>query len=85
MPGPTVTFGFMIATLLGSGFHFIAGGDSRRLAVFLLAGWLGFLVGHFAGGSFNIAIFDVGSLRLLPAASGAILALVFARAVTSIH
>ncbi|NOG49440.1 MAG: hypothetical protein HND48_08340 [Chloroflexi bacterium] len=37
MPGPGLVFAFALATLYGALFHFIFGGDARRLAVFLLA------------------------------------------------
>lgn len=86
MPGPTLTFGFVIATLLGAGFHLIFGGDARRLAMFLLAGWVGFTLGHLAGSILDFVLlnaFNVGTLRLLPAVLGAIIALMFTRIVTS--
>jgi hypothetical protein len=42
MTVPTAVFGFIVATLFGAGFHLAFGGDMRRLALLLLAGWLGF-------------------------------------------
>lgn len=86
LPGPTLTFGFVIATLLGAGFHLIFGGDARRLAMFLLAGWVGFVLGHMVGDILDFVLFNafnVGALHLLPAAIGAIVALVFTQIVTS--
>ena len=83
MPGPTLTFGFIVATLLGALFHVVLGGDARRLATFLLSGWLGFVAGHLAGVLLSVEILNVGTLRFLPAVFGAIIALIFAQAFTS--
>jgi hypothetical protein len=83
LPGPTLTFGFIVATLFGAGFHLILGGDVRRLAIFLVAGWLGFAMGHLAGVSLEVRFMNVGVLRLLPACCGALIVLIFAQAITS--
>lgn len=82
LAGPTITFGFIIATLFGAGFHLLLGGDARRLAAFLLSGWLGFVLGHLIGAALNIEIMSVGTLYLFPAALGSCLALLFAQGVT---
>lgn len=76
-------FGFIIATLFGAGFHLILGGDMRRLAVFLLVGWLGFLLGHLAGVFLEVNLMNIGTLKFLPASFGAFMALFFAQALTS--
>jgi hypothetical protein len=75
MPGPTSVFAFVVATLMGSLFHVIFGGNARRLAAFLLASWLGFVVGQLAGKSLNIEIYPVGDLHLVPAGMGALFTL----------
>lgn len=75
MPGPTVVFGFILATLLGAAFHLVFGGDARRLAVFLLAGWAGFGIGHVAGVLFGINLLNIGTLRVVSASFGALVAL----------
>jgi uncharacterized membrane protein YjjP (DUF1212 family) len=67
LPGPTLTFGFVLATLIASSFHLLVGGGARRLALFLLVGWLGFALGHIIGIVFEIDIFNIGALRLFPA------------------
>lgn len=76
MPSPIFVFAFVTATLIGAAFHFIFGGDARRLALFLLAGWIGFALGHVAGRSFEIAIFTIGELRIVPAIIGALFTLI---------
>jgi hypothetical protein len=83
MPSPSVTFGFVLATLFGAGFHFIVGGDARRLALFLLAGWLGFALGQILGAIMNIDVLAIGPLHTASAGIGALLALFAARLLTS--
>lgn len=75
MPGPVFVFAFVIATLIGASFHFIFGGDARRLALFLLAAWIGFALGHAAGNSFEITLMPIGELRIIPAIIGALFTL----------
>lgn len=83
MPGPTTTFGFILATLFGAVFHLIMGGDARRLALFLLAGWVGFGLGHVLGAVFSINILNIGTLHIFTAAIGALIALFVAHFLTS--
>lgn len=82
MPGPSIIFSFILATLYGAAFHLVSGGDARRLALFLLAAWLGFGLGHALGELFDLTLLDIGSLHMLPATVGAWLALVVARLLT---
>jgi uncharacterized membrane protein YeaQ/YmgE (transglycosylase-associated protein family) len=83
LPNPTTTFGFILATLFGALFHLIMGGDARRLALFLLAGWVGFGLGHLLGAVFNVSFLNIGTLRIFTAAIGALIALVVAHILTS--
>lgn len=83
MPGPTLMFAFIVATLYGALFHLLIGGDARRLALFLLAGWLGFAVGHILGVTLQIDILNIGALRVLAASFGALVALIAASALTA--
>lgn len=83
MPGPTTIFGFILATLFGAVFHLIMGGDARRLALFLLAGWVGFGLGHLLGAIFDVNILNIGTLRILTASMGALVALFVAHLLTS--
>jgi len=83
LPSPNVTFAFVLATLYGAGFHLIFGGDARRLAVFLLSGWIGFGLGHIVGTTFGIDFYNIGALRVVSATIGALVALVAAAFLTS--
>lgn len=75
MPGPSFVFGFILATFYGALFHLLAGGDARRLALFLLAGWLGFVLGQVIGAALNVTVLDVGPVHALTASLGSWLAL----------
>lgn len=83
MPGPTFAFAFVLATLIGALFHLIVGGDARRLALFLVVGWVGFALGQMLGVTFGVAIFMVGALRLVAAVVVAFFMLLLAHVFTS--
>lgn len=83
MPGPLFVFAFVVATLIGAVFHLIFGGDARRLAVFLLAAWFGFVLGQIAGQTFAISFFPVGNLYIVTATIGAVVTLIAALIFTS--
>lgn len=81
MPSPTLTFAFIVATLYGAIFHLIRGGDVRQLALFLLAGWVGFVLGQMVGVMVDFNLFNIGPIRIIPATVGAVAALVFIQVV----
>lgn len=83
MPAPTTTLSFILATLYGAFFHLIMGGDTRRLALFLLSGWVGFSLGHILGVAFEINVFAIGTLRTASATLGAFIALFAAHILTA--
>ncbi|MBK8134467.1 MAG: hypothetical protein KA401_02085 [Anaerolineae bacterium] len=83
MPSPGLIFAFVMATLYGALFHLVLGGDARRLALFLLAGWLGFALGHILGVVLGIEIFSLGGLRMLAATVGSFFTLFAMRALTT--
>ena len=83
MPSPNITFAFILATLYGAAFHLIFGGDARRLAVFLLSGWMGFGLGQIVGMTFGIDVYNIGALHVVSATLGAIIALIAASFLTS--
>lgn len=82
MVSPSFVLGFVLATLYGSLFHFISGGDAARLALFFLASWLGFSLGHITGDILEIEFLDMGPLNALNATIGAGIALLVARILT---
>ena len=76
---PALVGGALIATLFGALFHLIFGGNGWRLGLYLLAGWLGFTLGHIVGNSAGITLGRVGPLNLLAATLGSWLAMFAAR------
>jgi hypothetical protein len=83
LPSPILTFSFILATLFGAAFHVVLGGDTRRLVVFLLASWIGFALGQLVGVTFGIDVFAIGSLRVVAASLGSIVALIAMSFLTS--
>lgn len=76
---PMLLLGFTLSTLFGAGFHVWQGGGARRLGLYLLAGWLGFAIGHFIGDAMGIEMLKVGALNVLSASLGSLVALGAAR------
>jgi len=60
---PTLLLAVVLATLYGAGFHLVYGGGAQRLLFYLVAGWVGFLLGHLAGNWFGITVGVVGALN----------------------
>lgn len=79
---PTLLLAFTLATLYGAGFHVWQGGGARRLALYLLAGWLGFGLGQLLGNLLKIQLVMIGALNVLPATLGSGIALLAARWLT---
>ena len=76
---PTLLLAFSLATIYGAGFHLIFGGGARRLALYLLAGWLGFALGQVGGSALGLRLLMIGGLNWLTATLGSVSALFAAR------
>jgi len=63
MTVPAILYSFMLATLLGSAFHFWKGGGGGRLLFLLALSWLGFYFGHLAGTFWNIKFLLIGPIQ----------------------
>lgn len=83
MPNPIIIFAFVIASMLGLGFHVIMGGNARRMVLFVVTSWLGFLLGQYIGGFLGLSLFKIGVVHLLPASVAAISLLIFAHILTA--
>ncbi|HLE28727.1 MAG TPA: hypothetical protein VI793_11460 [Anaerolineales bacterium] len=79
MTPPTLLLAVTLATLYGAGFHLWQGGGARRLALYLLAGWLGFTLGHWVGEAMGVRVMMIGALNFASATLGSLVALVAAR------
>ncbi|MDX1616384.1 MAG: hypothetical protein R3300_18890 [Candidatus Promineifilaceae bacterium] len=74
-----VVLGFLLSTAYGAGFHFVVGGPPRKIALYVIAAWLGFLIGHVIGDLASFHLLKLGAVNLLSASLGAWLALVLSR------
>jgi hypothetical protein len=71
-----LVLGFLLATAYGAGFHLLIGGPAKHIIIYILASWLGFIVGHVIGDILNIEILKLGALHLLTASLGSWLFLI---------
>jgi uncharacterized membrane protein YjjP (DUF1212 family) len=76
---PSYFLAALLATLYGAAFHVWQGGGARRLGLYLLAGWLGFALGHLLGNALGVRVLMVGPLNVLAATLGSGVALFAAR------
>ena len=83
MPNPVIIFAFVIATMYGLGFHVVLGGNARRMVLFIVTSWVGFLLGQYVGGFVEINLLRIGVIHLLPASIGAVGLLIFAHVLTA--
>ena len=65
-----IVLGLLLATAYGAGFHLVYGGPARRIILYVLASWVGFILGHLAGFWLNITLFQLGAVHLLSASVG---------------
>jgi hypothetical protein len=73
MPLPTIAFGMLLALFCGAIYHFIRGGSTKKMAVFMLLSLAGFWLGDTLAWYLNIPFIQVGVLN---AGVGVILSLV---------
>ena len=73
---PAILFGGILASMIGLVFHLIRGGSVRRMMLYLITGWIGFIVGHQLGTMTGTTLLRIGAINLLTAALGALLSLI---------
>ena len=71
----SLVLALLLATAYGALFHFLIGGPTRRLLMYILVAWLGFIAGHFVGQVLNVDFLKLGPLYLFSASAGAWIAL----------
>lgn len=71
MPG--ILLGFIVSSLIGSGFHLWQGGGPGRLLFYLSLGWIGFAAGHFFAELILWEFLRVGSVNLGAGIIGSVL------------
>ena len=72
---PALFYGFLLATLYGTAYHFWIGGKGWQLLICIILAWAGFWAGHFLGaylewtfaslGPINAGLGTLGSLLFL--------------------
>jgi uncharacterized membrane protein YeaQ/YmgE (transglycosylase-associated protein family) len=75
-PNPQLIFALLLATLVGTTHHFIAGGNLRRLVISIVGGWFGFTIGQLISMTLQDSAFMVGQINVMYALSGSILSIV---------
>lgn len=76
---PSLVLSAILSTAYAAGFHLVFGGKGRHLMLYLLASWLGFALGQWAGGAIGISVLDIGPVHTAAASLGSWLALITAR------
>ena len=71
----SLVLALLLATAYGALFHFLIGGPTRRLLMYILVAWFGFMIGHFVGQVLAVDWLKLGPLYLFSASLGAWLAL----------
>jgi len=72
---PVFLISALISTFYGAVFHVWRGGNARRLALFLSAGWIGFGLGQLIGALIGWNIGMLGEVHLIEASAGSLIAL----------
>jgi len=76
MTTPAFIYSFLLATFLGSAFHFWKGGGAGRFILMLILSWAGFILGHLLGSSWEIDFLMIGPVSGGLGAVGSILFLI---------
>lgn len=70
-----LVFGILLASVYGALFHVIFGGPLKMVIIYVIAAWIGFLIGQFVGDLINFEFLKLGKIHLVSASIGAWLAL----------
>ena len=75
---PSVYLGFLIASVLGFGFHALRGGTLSRLVLYLVTAWIAFFLGHALASWMGWETGRLGTLNLLAGVIATLIGLVAA-------
>ena len=71
----SLVLSLLLATAYGALFHFLIGGSTRRLLMYIMVAWAGFAIGHLLGQVLLVDWLKLGPLYLFSASVGAWIAL----------
>lgn len=77
MNAPSLIFSFLLASFLGSAFHFWKGGGGGRLVLNLILSWVGFFLGSWMGNSWELSFLMIGPFSGGFGTLGSLILLVF--------
>ena len=60
---PTIVFGILLALACGAIYHFIRGGSTKKLVLFLVLSLAGFWLGDTLAWSLNLSFLQIGLLN----------------------
>lgn len=72
----SLVLALLLATAYAALFHFLVGGSTRRLLMYIIVSWIGFAAGHFLGQILLIDWLKLGPLYLFSASAGSWIALI---------
>ena len=78
MTTPAYLISIILATLYGTVFHLYKGGDASRILLYVVASWMGVIIGHNVSQIVGASIYSIGPLNAGMASLGSGLALVLA-------
>jgi hypothetical protein len=70
---PAILFGFVLSTTYGTAFHLWKGGSLKKLFLYVILAWLGFLTGHIVGGLIGWSFAAVGPINTGMATLGSVI------------
>ena len=62
MTAPAFLYSALLATMIGSLFHFWKGGSGGRLVMMLILSWIGFILGALIANTANIPFLMIGPI-----------------------
>jgi hypothetical protein len=69
---PAIFFGLVLSTTYGTAFHVWKGGGMKKLFLFIILAWLGFILGHITGGILKWNFAAVGPVNVGMATLGSV-------------
>jgi hypothetical protein len=60
---PAIFFGIVLSTTYGAAFHLWKGGSLKKMFLYVILAWLGFLLGHIVGGLLKWDFASIGPIN----------------------